>query len=120
MFGRFVSVRCSCVDSWNYWIDTGGGSFQTIYVEGFGSSFSEDDDIKSALSKHFSVCGEITRVFVPRNPSTGAIKGFVIISSLIFVTTTREKRLTEEAMFYLSSYRFAYIDLKEGKEGIGT
>ncbi|OAO99357.1 hypothetical protein AXX17_AT4G09940 [Arabidopsis thaliana] len=55
------------------------GSFQTIYVEGFGSSFSEDDDIKSALSKHFSVCGEITRVFVPRNPSTGAIKGFAYI-----------------------------------------
>ena len=82
MFGRFVSFRCSCVDT-----DTGGGSVQTIYVEGFGSSFSEDDDIKSALSKHFSAFGEITRVFVPRNPQTGAIKGFMI-SSLNFVTTT--------------------------------
>ncbi|CAL9232065.1 unnamed protein product [Arabidopsis halleri] len=54
------------------------GSVQTIYIEGFGSSLPEDD-IKSALSKHFSGCGEITRVFVPTNHETGAVKGFAYI-----------------------------------------
>ncbi|XP_019084294.1 PREDICTED: nucleolin 1-like [Camelina sativa] len=53
-------------------------SVQTIYVEGFGSSLPEDD-IKTALSKHFSDCGEITRVFVPTSIVTGAVKGFAYI-----------------------------------------
>ncbi|XP_019084293.1 PREDICTED: uncharacterized protein LOC109125939 [Camelina sativa] len=53
-------------------------SVQTIYVEGFGSSLPEND-IKTALSKHFSACGEITRVFVPTNFETGFFKGFAYI-----------------------------------------
>ncbi|XP_019090115.1 PREDICTED: nucleolin 1-like [Camelina sativa] len=53
-------------------------SVQTIYVEGFGSALPEDD-IKTALSEHFSTCGEITRVFVPTSIVTGAVKGFAYI-----------------------------------------
>ncbi|XP_010436361.1 PREDICTED: nucleolin 1-like [Camelina sativa] len=53
-------------------------SVQTIYVEGFGSSLPEDD-IKTALSEHFSTCGEITRVFVPTSFLTGSVKGFAYI-----------------------------------------
>ncbi|XP_023636078.1 nucleolin 1 [Capsella rubella] len=53
-------------------------SIQTIYVEGFGSSLPEDE-IKTALSKHFSACGEITRVFVATSFVTGAVRGFAYI-----------------------------------------
>ncbi|VVA93791.1 unnamed protein product [Arabis nemorensis] len=48
------------------------------YVLRFDSSLPEHD-IKTALSKHFGSCGEITRVSVPRDHETAAIKGFAYI-----------------------------------------
>lgn len=55
----------------------------TIFVKGFDSSLPRDD-IKTALTKHFGSCGEITRVFVPIECKTGASLGFVITCSSNF------------------------------------
>lgn len=59
---------------------SGGGGGQSIFVKGFDSSLPEED-IKSALTKHFSSCGEITRVSVPCDRETGSSKGFVTITN---------------------------------------
>ncbi|KFK23930.1 hypothetical protein AALP_AAs47265U000100 [Arabis alpina] len=56
----------------------GGNDDQTIIVKGFDSSLPEDD-IKMALSKYFSSCGEITSVVVPTNSETGAVIGCAYI-----------------------------------------
>ncbi|VVA95090.1 unnamed protein product [Arabis nemorensis] len=51
---------------------------KTIIVKGF-DFFLPEDDIKSALSKYFSSCGEITSVIVPTDDETGAVIGCAYI-----------------------------------------
>ncbi|ESQ48039.1 hypothetical protein EUTSA_v10020940mg [Eutrema salsugineum] len=59
--------------------DKGQGSqSKTIFVRGFDSSLGEHE-IKSALRDHFSACGEITRIAIPTDPETGAIRGNAFI-----------------------------------------
>ncbi|MCL7051686.1 hypothetical protein MKW94_015372 [Papaver nudicaule] len=51
---------------------------QTIYIRGFDTS-SGVDQIQTSLEDHFKSCGEITRVFVPKDYETGAAKGIAYI-----------------------------------------
>lgn len=54
-----------------------GESFQplTVFVIGFDTSVAEEK-IKASLKAHFSPCGEITRISLPRYHDSGNIKGF--------------------------------------------
>ncbi|KFK41489.1 hypothetical protein AALP_AA2G137000 [Arabis alpina] len=56
----------------------GGNDDQTIIVKGF-NRFLREDDVKSALSKHFSSCGEITSIVVPTDQVTRGTKGCAYI-----------------------------------------
>ncbi|KAG7036608.1 Nucleolin 2, partial [Cucurbita argyrosperma subsp. argyrosperma] len=51
-----------------------GGPSHTIFVRGFDRSLGEDE-IRSALQDHFSSCGDVTRVSIPKDYETGNIKG---------------------------------------------
>ncbi|XP_039026756.1 nucleolin 2-like isoform X2 [Hibiscus syriacus] len=48
---------------------------RTIFVRGFDQSLDEYE-IKNSLEEHFGSCGEISRVAVPTDRETGAVKGF--------------------------------------------
>lgn len=87
MIWRFVSARkfhlliifsysnyCS-----NYKSGGDGGDEKKVFVKGFDSSLSEDD-IRNALTEHFSSCGEVKTVSVPMDRETGNSKGFVIFT----------------------------------------
>ncbi|KAG2326479.1 hypothetical protein Bca52824_009207 [Brassica carinata] len=52
--------------------DAKGNNERTIFVTGFDTSGSRDE-IRSALTKHFSSCGELTGVFVPIECKTGLL-----------------------------------------------
>ncbi|KAK1351300.1 hypothetical protein POM88_054487 [Heracleum sosnowskyi] len=60
-----------------------GNSFQkggrtrvhTIFVRGFDTS-GDENNIRSALKKHFETCGDISRISVPKDYESGAVKGF--------------------------------------------
>ncbi|KAG2326443.1 hypothetical protein Bca52824_009171 [Brassica carinata] len=56
-----------------------GNDERTIFVTGFDSSGSRDE-IRSELAKHFSSCGELTRVFVPVECETGVSRGYAFIN----------------------------------------
>ncbi|CAK8570825.1 unnamed protein product [Lathyrus sativus] len=47
----------------------------TVFVIGFDTSPAEEK-IKATLKNHFSSCGEITRISLPRFHDSGTIKGF--------------------------------------------
>ncbi|XP_012574971.1 uncharacterized protein [Cicer arietinum] len=47
----------------------------TVFVIGFDTSIAEEK-IKASLKRHFSPCGEITRISLPRFPDSGTVKGF--------------------------------------------
>ncbi|CAH8338569.1 unnamed protein product [Eruca vesicaria subsp. sativa] len=51
----------------------------TIFVRGFDCSFPRDE-IKKTLIKHFSSCGEVSRVFIPFHCQTGSPTGFAFIN----------------------------------------
>ncbi|CAH8359081.1 unnamed protein product [Eruca vesicaria subsp. sativa] len=59
--------------------DAEGNNERTIFVTGFDTSGSRDE-IRSALAKHFSSCGELTRVFVPIECETGVSIGYAFIN----------------------------------------
>ncbi|KAJ0258793.1 RNA recognition motif domain-containing protein [Hirschfeldia incana] len=59
--------------------DAKGNDERTIFVTGFDSSGSRDE-IRSALAKHFSSCGELTRVFVHVECKTGVSRGYAFIN----------------------------------------
>ncbi|KAF3582336.1 hypothetical protein DY000_02029067 [Brassica cretica] len=59
--------------------DAEGNNEHTIFVTGFDSSGSRDE-IRSALAKHFSSCGELRRVFVPVECETGVSRGYAFIN----------------------------------------
>ncbi|XP_018434322.1 polyadenylate-binding protein 2 isoform X1 [Raphanus sativus] len=59
--------------------DAKGNNERTIFVTGFDSSGSRDE-IRSALAKHFSSCGELTRVFVHIECETGVSRGYAFIN----------------------------------------
>lgn len=52
---------------------------QTVFVRGFDTSDSEEQ-IRSALEKHFGSCGNISRVSIPQDRE-GGLKGYVHVSS---------------------------------------
>jgi len=52
----------------------GQSSSSTAFIRGFDSSLDEDQ-IRSSLLNHFSSCGGITRVSIPKDYETGASKG---------------------------------------------
>ncbi|KAG2319014.1 hypothetical protein Bca52824_012227 [Brassica carinata] len=72
---------------------------KTIFVEGFRCS-PPRDDIKSALIKHFSPCGKVSRVSVPFHCQTGSLMGFAFIN----MVKDEEKALTLDGS-YLGSLR---------------
>jgi len=49
-------------------------SGNTVFIKGFDTS-SGEDQIRSALEKHFGSCGEIVRISIPKDYETGAPKG---------------------------------------------
>ncbi|KAG2289844.1 hypothetical protein Bca4012_029107 [Brassica carinata] len=59
--------------------DAKGNNERTIFVTGFDNSGSRDE-IRSALAKHFSSCGELTRVFVHIECETGVSRGYAFIN----------------------------------------
>ncbi|VVB09580.1 unnamed protein product [Arabis nemorensis] len=61
--------------------DSDMGNGQTIFVRGFDCSFPIDD-IKSTLTKHFSSCGEVWRVFLPYECKTGSPLGFGFVNMI--------------------------------------
>ncbi|XP_021676380.2 nucleolin 1 isoform X3 [Hevea brasiliensis] len=56
----------------------GRGQAQKIFVRGFDKSRGEDQ-IRSALGEHFEACGEVTRISIPTDYETGAIKGMAYL-----------------------------------------
>ncbi|XP_058001523.1 nucleolin 2 isoform X6 [Hevea brasiliensis] len=56
----------------------GRGQAQKIFVRGFDTSLGENE-IRSVLGEHFETCGEITRISIPTNYETGAIKGMAYL-----------------------------------------
>uniref|UniRef100_A0A804MJE2 RRM domain-containing protein n=1 Tax=Zea mays TaxID=4577 RepID=A0A804MJE2_MAIZE len=50
------------------------GNKNSIFIRGFDKNLSEDE-IQSSLEQHFSDCGEMTRVSIPTDHESGAIKG---------------------------------------------
>ncbi|WZZ48919.1 hypothetical protein YC2023_049026 [Brassica napus] len=59
--------------------DAKGNNERTIFVTGFDNSGSRDE-IRSALAKHLSSCGELTRVFVHIECETGVSRGYAFIN----------------------------------------
>ncbi|XP_018434043.2 nucleolin 1-like isoform X1 [Raphanus sativus] len=59
--------------------DAKGNDERTIFVTGFDNSGSRDE-IRSALAKHFSSCGVLTRVFVHIECKTGVSRGYAFIN----------------------------------------
>ncbi|KAF3580314.1 hypothetical protein DY000_02029049 [Brassica cretica] len=59
--------------------DAKGNNERTIFVTGFDNSGSRDE-IRSALAKHFSSCGELKRVFVHIECETGVSRGYAFIN----------------------------------------
>ncbi|GAB2285021.1 hypothetical protein Dimus_019477 [Dionaea muscipula] len=51
---------------------------QTLFVRGFDKSLGEDE-IRSALQEHFGSCGEVTRVSIPTDFESGAVKGIAYL-----------------------------------------
>ncbi|KAJ1440388.1 RNA-binding domain superfamily [Sesbania bispinosa] len=49
--------------------------FQTVFVKGFDTSLAEDK-LKASLEEHFSSCGEIAWISIPKFRDSGAFKGF--------------------------------------------
>ncbi|KAK7812147.1 nucleolin 2, partial [Quercus suber] len=56
----------------------GRGQACTAYVRGFDKSLGEDE-IRSALEEHFGSCGDITRMSIPKDYDSGAVKGFAYV-----------------------------------------
>uniref|UniRef100_A0A453CZI7 RRM domain-containing protein n=1 Tax=Aegilops tauschii subsp. strangulata TaxID=200361 RepID=A0A453CZI7_AEGTS len=54
------------------------GQSNTAFVRGFDSSLGEEE-IRSSLQGHFSSCGDIRRVSIPKDYDTGASKGIAYI-----------------------------------------
>uniref|UniRef100_A0A2P2LPM7 RRM domain-containing protein n=1 Tax=Rhizophora mucronata TaxID=61149 RepID=A0A2P2LPM7_RHIMU len=54
------------------------GQAQKIFVRGFDKSLGEDE-IRSSLQEHFGTCGEITRISIPPDYETGAVKGIAYL-----------------------------------------
>lgn len=54
------------------------GNSSSIFIRGFDKNLSEDE-IRSSLEQHFSDCGEMTRVSIPTDHESGAIKGMAYI-----------------------------------------
>ncbi|KAJ0233625.1 RNA recognition motif domain-containing protein [Hirschfeldia incana] len=55
---------------------------KTVFVRGFRCS-PPRDDIKSALIKHFSPCGKVSRVSIPFHCKTGSPMGFAFINMIV-------------------------------------
>ncbi|XP_076950573.1 polyadenylate-binding protein 2-like [Bidens hawaiensis] len=57
---------------------SGESQVSTVFVKGFGT---EDgfDSIKSSLEEHFKQCGEISRIFIPKDFESGSPKGVAFI-----------------------------------------
>ncbi|XP_010416182.1 PREDICTED: polyadenylate-binding protein 2-B-like [Camelina sativa] len=55
-----------------------GQNDHTLFCQGFDISVPRHE-IKSALWKHFSLCGKVTRVYVPIECATGVALGFAFI-----------------------------------------
>ncbi|KAJ4880058.1 polyadenylate-binding protein 2-B-like [Raphanus sativus] len=66
---------------------------QTIFVLGFDCSFPKDE-IKRTLIKHFSSCGEVSRVYIPFHCDTGSPMGFAFINM-----GNRDKALTLDGSY---------------------
>ncbi|KAL9265689.1 Nucleolin 2-like protein [Drosera capensis] len=47
---------------------------KSLFIRGFDKSLGEDQ-IRNALQEHFGSCGEITRVSIPKDYESGAVKG---------------------------------------------
>ncbi|GAB2215279.1 hypothetical protein Drorol1_Dr00019662 [Drosera rotundifolia] len=47
---------------------------KSLFIRGFDKSLGEDE-IRNALQEHFGSCGEITRVSIPKDYESGAVKG---------------------------------------------
>ncbi|MCF6814737.1 hypothetical protein L3H39_11005, partial [Corynebacterium sp. MC-16] len=57
---------------------SGRGQSQTVFVRGFDTSLGEDE-IRGSLQEHFGSCGDITRVSIPKDYESGAVKGFAYV-----------------------------------------
>ncbi|CAI0628053.1 unnamed protein product, partial [Linum tenue] len=55
-----------------------GQQGQKVFVRGFNTS-REEDEIKNSLSEHFSSCGEVTFIKLPKDYETGAFKGMAFV-----------------------------------------
>ncbi|MBA0549659.1 hypothetical protein Golob_020678, partial [Gossypium lobatum] len=51
----------------------GKGQSRTIFVKGLDASLDEDT-IRNSLQEHFGSCGEISRVAIPTDRESGAVK----------------------------------------------
>uniref|UniRef100_K3YGI6 RRM domain-containing protein n=2 Tax=Setaria italica TaxID=4555 RepID=K3YGI6_SETIT len=54
------------------------GASSSVFIRGFDKNL-EEDKIRSSLEQHFGECGEITRVSIPTDYETGAVKGIAYL-----------------------------------------
>ena len=50
--------------------------------------------IRNSLEQHFSSCGEITRISIPKDYESGAVKGYVVLLS-VYTSYTAGCRVAE-------------------------
>ncbi|KAE9605221.1 hypothetical protein Lal_00024837 [Lupinus albus] len=75
----------------------------TIFVAGFNKSLTEEK-IKTSLEEHFSSCGEITRISIPKYPDSVSVKGYAHLDFKDFGSYNKALQLnkTEIGGYYLS------------------
>ncbi|KAM0872250.1 hypothetical protein ACQ4PT_038838 [Festuca glaucescens] len=90
----------------------GQSSNSTAFIRGFDSSLGEDQ-IRSSLQKHFSSCGEITRVSIPKDYETGASKG---IAYMVFSDNSSLSKAMELSGSDLGGFSL-FVDEAKPKPG---
>ncbi|CAL0318534.1 unnamed protein product [Lupinus luteus] len=76
---------------------------KTVFVAGFNKSLTEEK-IKTSLEEHFSSCGEITRISIPKFPDSVSVKGYAHLDFKDFDSYNKALQLnkTEIGGYYLS------------------
>ncbi|OIW01871.1 hypothetical protein TanjilG_31053 [Lupinus angustifolius] len=93
---------------------------KTVFVAGFNKSLTEEK-IKTSLEEHFSSCGEITRISIPKYPDSVSVKGYAHLDFKDFDSCKKALQLnkTEIGGYYLSVEKAMPRRQYDGRDGGG-
>ncbi|GAV84316.1 LOW QUALITY PROTEIN: RRM_1 domain-containing protein [Cephalotus follicularis] len=90
-------------------IPEGRGQSQTIFVSHFDAN-SEEDEVRVSLKNPFGSCGEISRISIPKDYDTGAVKGYVSFKHCAALTCRSVlEQMTCNVRFLRSSLIFNFF-----------